>query len=115
MMSKTLSAFLALVVVMVTYADAKVGPKVTDKVFFDVSIGGNHVGRIVFGLFGATCPKTVANFKQLALHSNGFGYKSSKFHRIISGFMVCIFVCADLMREIDRLSIYKMRTSKLTV
>lgn len=95
MMSTSVTAFIGVVGVMVmcaSVADAKVGPKVTDKVFFDVSIGGNHVGRIVFGLFGATCPKTVANFKELALHSKGFGYKSSKFHRIISGFMVCHFL-----------------------
>lgn len=67
---------------------AKAGPKVTDKVFFDITIGGKPSGRMVFALFGATVPDTVANFKGLALHSKGFGYKNSIFHRIIPGFMV---------------------------
>lgn len=71
---------------------AKAGPKVTDKVFFEISIGGKPAGRMVFALFGSTVPKTVENFKKLALHSEGFGFKESKFHRIISGFMVC---CID--------------------
>lgn len=61
---------------------------VTDKVFFDVKIGGEPVGRMVFELFGKTVPKTVENFKHLALHTEGFGYKNSIFHRIIPGFMV---------------------------
>lgn len=67
---------------------AKAGPKVTDKVFFDISIGNEPAGRMVFALFGSTVPKTAENFKKLALHTEGFGFKESKFHRIISGFMV---------------------------
>ena len=31
--------------------------EVTDKVFFDIEIGGKPAGRIVFGLFGKTTPK----------------------------------------------------------
>lgn len=66
-------------------AAAKKGPKVTSHVFFDVSIGGEPAGRIVMGLFGSTTPKTADNFLQLALHSKGFGYKGSSFHRVIPG------------------------------
>ena len=76
------SAFLVL-------ASAKTGPKVTDKVFFDIAVGGEHAGRMVFALFGNTVPDTVKNFKNLALHTEGYGYKESIFHRIIPGFMVC--------------------------
>merc|ERR1712012_335952 len=59
-----------------------------------MGIDGEKTGRIVFGLFGDTVPKTVKNFSTLTDGSAGVGnagkplhFKSSKFHRIIPGFM----------------------------
>lgn len=58
------------------------------KVFFDVTIGDEKGGRIVMELFADVAPKTAENFRQLATHEKGFGFKGSIFHRIIPGFML---------------------------
>ena len=68
--------------------------EVTDKVYFDLSVDGSSMGRIVFGLFGNVVPKTAANFATLCDGSAGVGnsgkplhFNVSDFHRIIPGFM----------------------------
>lgn len=65
------------------------GPKVTDKVWFDIKIGDESVGRITVGIFGKTVPTTAKNFIELAKKTElGEGYKGSKFHRVIKDFMI---------------------------
>ncbi|CAI4221469.1 unnamed protein product [Auanema sp. JU1783] len=64
------------------------GPKVTDKVWFDIEQDGNILGRVVIGLFGKTVPKTSTNFIELSKKPKGEGYVGSKFHRIIEDFMI---------------------------
>lgn len=79
----------------VASAKSPVDGEVTDKVFFDVTIGDEPAGRIVIGLFGKEVPKTAENFKSLCVGDKGKGrsgkplsYKGSIFHRVIPDFML---------------------------
>ncbi|GAA0618835.1 peptidylprolyl isomerase [Sporichthya brevicatena] len=59
----------------------------SNNVFLDIAIGGQSAGRLVFELHSDVVPKTAENFRALCTGEHGFGFKGSKFHRIIPGFM----------------------------
>ncbi|KAK7341375.1 hypothetical protein VNO80_24303 [Phaseolus coccineus] len=69
--------------------------EITHRVFLDIDIDKQRLGRIVIGLYGQVVPKTVENFIALCTgrkekSENGLKlhYKGTPFHRIVSGFVI---------------------------
>ena len=72
---------------------------ITHRCFMDVTIGTRGMGRIVYGLYGNSYPKTVENFRCLCTGEKGsvrvrkktppirLHYKGTSFFRVVPGFL----------------------------
>ena len=59
---------------------------------FDVAIDAKPSGRIVFKMFDDVVPQTTRNFRELATGQHGFGFAGSRFHRIIPGVSISLYL-----------------------
>jgi peptidyl-prolyl isomerase H (cyclophilin H) len=68
-------------------------------VFFDITLGGEPLGRVKMELFADVVPKTAENFRQYCTGEtknhlgHPQGYKGCKFHRVVR---IAIFPTRDL-------------------
>ena len=64
------------------------GKKKKSKVYMEFTADGEELGRLEIELMDWLVPRTTENFRQLCTGEPGFGYKGSKVHRVIPGFMI---------------------------
>ncbi|XP_068781927.1 ranBP2-like and GRIP domain-containing protein 4 isoform X5 [Struthio camelus] len=56
-------------------------------VYFEVSADDEPLGHITMELFSDIVPRTAENFRALCTGEKGFGFKNSRFHRIVTDFV----------------------------
>lgn len=63
-------------------------------VFFDITLGGEPLGRVQMELFADIVPRTAENFRRYCTGESKDslgrpqGYKNCRFHRVIKDFMI---------------------------
>ncbi|CAN8066366.1 unnamed protein product [Agarophyton chilense] len=86
--------------------DAGAGVSASDRVFFDISVAGRPVGRVVIQLFADAAPVSVDTFKRLVegtlrnRSGRTAGYKYAQAARVISGKRVDL----GRVKQIDELN-----------
>lgn len=60
---------------------------VTDKVFFDIAVDREAVGRIVVGLYGEDVPVGAKRFTEIAVGSRGVSYRKKEFIKVTPSYI----------------------------
>lgn len=68
-------------------------------VYFEVSADDEPLGHITMELFANIVPRTAENFRALCTGEKGFGFKNSRFHRIVTDFVCQVSIKGRLHRE----------------
>lgn len=68
-------------------------------VYFEVSADDEPLGHITMELFSNIVPRTAENFRALCTGEKGFGFKNSRFHRIVTDFVCQVSVTSRLFIE----------------
>ncbi|KAH6559433.1 hypothetical protein KP509_1Z008200 [Ceratopteris richardii] len=70
-----------------TSVDCVTDLPITDKVYFDVAIDRQPVGRIVIGLYSADVPVGAKRFAEIAAGSRGVSYRKKEFDKITPSYV----------------------------
>lgn len=81
-------------------------------VYFEVSADGEPLGHITMELFANIVPRTAENFRALCTGEKGFGFKNSRFHRIVTDFVCQVSIEGRLFTERMRCILTNNGTSK---
>eukprot|EP00913_Durusdinium_trenchii_P001373 g1270.t1 len=66
---------------------------ITSKVFMDIALDGEKLGRIVMGLYGKQVPKTAENFRALCTGEKGEGKAGKPLHYKVRWDRCCSMQC----------------------
>ncbi|EOX97796.1 Cyclophilin-like peptidyl-prolyl cis-trans isomerase family protein [Theobroma cacao] len=76
--------------------------EITHRVYLDVDIDGQRVGRIIIGLYGEVVPKTVENFRALCTGEKGKGARE------VSLYMVAPFLMRTFKKKNSHAGVVSM-------
>ncbi|KAM6448060.1 ranBP2-like and GRIP domain-containing protein 4 isoform 2-T2 [Liasis olivaceus] len=66
---------------------AELSKETNPVVYLEISVDGEPLGHVTIELFSNVVPRTAENFRALCTGEKGFGFRNSRFHRIIPDFV----------------------------
>ncbi|XP_063160980.1 ranBP2-like and GRIP domain-containing protein 4 isoform X2 [Candoia aspera] len=66
---------------------AELSKETNPVVYLEISVDGEPLGHVTIELFSNVVPRTAENFRALCTGEKGFGFRNTRFHRIIPDFV----------------------------